>query len=194
MSETTLPPATLWVSHRVEDFDTWLIGFDQHEPARRAAGLLGHCVDRAEADPHLVTVELVVGDVERARRFAASDELRAEMERVGVLGAPEMTWATPLRDALICGRALKGCLVRRVVTDVDRWLHDDDAGAELRRASDIVGHAAYRSLDDPHLVIVQHQAESFATLEEFVTSTDEPAGATPPEVTFHTVGWARRYD
>ena len=69
----------------------------------------------------------------------------------------------------------------------------------MRKTRGIIGHAANRSLDDPSLAVVYHQAESFDTLRSFLRSDDlraamKEAGATSePEVTFHTGGWGKLY-
>jgi hypothetical protein len=62
-----LPPAAVIVRHPVADFDTWKVGFDDHENARRAAGILGHHINRGRDDPNDVSIYLAVADVEQAR-------------------------------------------------------------------------------------------------------------------------------
>ena len=63
----------------------------------------------------------------------------------------------------------------------------------------IIGHAANRSIDDPAVAVVYHQAESFDVLRSFLASDElrmamrEAGVVSDPEITFHTGGWAKRY-
>ena len=74
-----------------------------------------------------------------------------------------------------------------------------DEAAGLQAANGIVGQAANRSLDDPAVAIVYHQAESFDTLRAFLANDDleakmQAAGSCPrADVQFFTGGWAEQY-
>ncbi len=200
MSEQALPPAAILITHPVADFDTWKVGFDQHEPARRAAGALAHHINRAEDDPNLVSIFLAVQDIERAKAFASSDDLKNAMQSFGVTGPPELLWVTPVREAAVWDRELPAFVLRHNVADFDKWLEGYDAAGEIQKSKGIIGHAANRSIDDPSLAIVYHQAETFETLRSFLGDPElkaamMAAGVTSePVVTFHTGGWAKRYD
>ena len=201
MSDTaqSLPPAAVVVTHPVADFDQWKEGFDDHEPARKAGGMLGHHLNRAEDDPNLVSAYLAVSDIEAARAFADSPELAEKMQEVGVTGPPEISWMTPVREAIVWDRELPAFLLSHAVADFDVWLEGYDAADALRASNGIIGHAANRSLDDPSRAVVYHQAESFDDLRSFLGNSElraamEQAGVTSePEVTFHTGGWAKMY-
>jgi hypothetical protein len=94
---------------------------------------------------------------------------------------------------------LPAFLISHTVADFDQWLAGYDAADDLRSANGIVGHAANRSLENPSLAIVYHQAESFDTLHAFLENPDlkeamNNAGVTSePEVSFHTGGWGKLY-
>lgn len=194
-----LPPAAVIFSHPVADWDRWKEVFDDYEYLRRVAGGLGHHINRGEADPNHVMVYMAVADVDQARDMATSEEQRAAMEEAGVLGPPEIMWLAPMREAVIWNRELPAMAVSHRVRDFDSWLAAYDAADELRAANGIVGHAANRSLDDPDVAVVYHQAESFEALRAFLANPElqaamEAAGvASEPEVTFHTGGWAKQY-
>lgn len=194
-----LPPAAVVVRHQVADFDTWKAVFDDHEDARREAGCLGHHINRAKDDPNLVTLYLAVADVERVKAFAASDDLKKVMENGGVTSAPEFTWTTPVREAVVWDRDLPAFLISHQVADFDTWLTGYNAADDLRQARGIIGHAANRSLDDPSVALVYHQAESFDTLQAFLEDDElrvamKDAGVvSEPEVSFHTGGSAKFY-
>ena len=76
-----LPPYAALIAHPVEDVDRWKVGFDEHEPARRAAGMLGHHINRSEDDPQLITIFLALSDLDQARAFSSSPGLGEAMQR-----------------------------------------------------------------------------------------------------------------
>lgn len=194
-----LPPAAVVLSARVADFDAWKAVFDANEQDRIDNGILGHHVNRAEDDPNHLSIYLAVGDTAKARAWMASDALKALMAAAGVSSAPVFDWMTPVRESIVWDRELPAMMVSHRVGDFDTWLAGYDAGEDLQRANGVIGHAANRSLDDPSLAVVYHQAESFETLRSMVESEDlrsamQAAGVvSEPEVTFYTGGWAKRY-
>ena len=197
--ENQLPPVAVMVQHPVADFDTWKTGFDAHEGARRDAGILGHHINRSQDEPNSLSVYMAVSDLDRARAFSSSPDLKSAMEEVGVTGPPEFMWMTPVREAIVWDRELPGMIVTHPVADFDTWLEGYDAADDMRASMGIVGHAANRSLDDPSLAVIYHQAESFETLHAFLADPGlqaamRDAGVTSePDVSFHTGGWASLY-
>lgn len=121
------------------------------------------------------------------------------MAEAGVTSAPEMAWVTPVREAIVWDRELPAFIITHTVADFDSWLRGYDDADELRTSKGIIGHAANRSMDDPSLVIVYHQAESFDTLRAFLADPDlktamEAAGVTSePAVTWYVGGWGKQY-
>jgi hypothetical protein len=194
-----LPPYAALLTHPVEDVDRWKIGFDEDESARRAAGILGHHINRAEDDPQLITIFLALSDLEKAKAFSQSPNLAETMQRFGVTAPPEIRWLQPVREAVVWDRQLPAFLLNHRVADFDVWLEGYDTAGAIQQAGGIIGHAANRSLDEPDLITVYHQAESFDTLRAFLANPDlevamkEAGVVSEPEVTFQTGGWAKFY-
>jgi quinol monooxygenase YgiN len=194
-----LPPYAALVATLVEDVDRWKATFDDDEPNRRAAGILGHHINRAEDDPNLITLFLALSDLDKAEAFSQSPELGEAMQKAGVMAPPEITWLQPIREQVVWDRQLPAFILHHRVADFDSWLAGYDDADEIQKANGIIGHAANRSLDDPQMVTIYHQAESFDTLRSFLDNPDlqaamEKAGViSEPEVTFHTGGWAKFY-
>ena len=199
MSEQQLPPYAVLFSHPVADWEAWKAGFDAHEGARVEASALGHHLNRGEDDPNMISIYLAVGDLDRMRAFAESDDLGEIMQELGVTGPPEVIWMTPARESVVWEGEHPAMVVRHHVADFDAWLEGYDAADEFRSSNGIIGHAASRSVDDPSLAVVYHQADSFDTLRAFLSDPTlkesmEAAGVTSePEVSFHTAGWAKLY-
>lgn len=198
MSEN-LPPAAAIVSHTCSDVDQWKAAFDSDEPARRAAGILGHHINHAADDSKQITIFMAMSDLEKGRAFVESPELAAAMRNGGILGPPTVSWVTPVREAIDWNRQLPAFILSHRVADFDTWLTGYDAVGQLQKSKGIIGQAANRSLDDPSLAIVFHQAESFDTLRSFladpeVQSTMKAVGViSEPEVTFTVGGWGKQY-
>jgi hypothetical protein len=80
----------LLLRQTVADYAAWKLAFDEHGITRRANGSRGGRIFRGAGDPHEVLVLLEWDDIERARLFADSDDLREAMERAGVAGQPDI--------------------------------------------------------------------------------------------------------
>lgn len=78
------------VRHKVENYADWKPVFDEHGDARAEAGSQGGYVFRNADDPNEVVVVMQVADLDDARQFAASDDLRETMQRAGVTDQPDI--------------------------------------------------------------------------------------------------------
>jgi quinol monooxygenase YgiN len=81
---------TFIVHHRVKDYTAWKPYYDQHAATRNAAGCKSDKVYRAVADPNDIVIVFQWDKAENARKFSASPDLKAIMEKAGVIGMPEM--------------------------------------------------------------------------------------------------------
>ncbi|MGZ3424101.1 MAG: putative quinol monooxygenase [Polyangiales bacterium] len=82
--------AALIVRHRVANFDQWKKVFDGMTETRRAHGWLSTLVYRDATDPNMVTIVNRVRDLDGAKRYGSSPEIRDAMQRGGVQGPPEI--------------------------------------------------------------------------------------------------------
>jgi heme-degrading monooxygenase HmoA len=78
------------IRHMVADYDAWQAHFDEQGIARRANGSQGGRIFRSADDPNDVLVLLEWDDLERARLFVDSDDLREALDRAGVTGRPDI--------------------------------------------------------------------------------------------------------
>ena len=82
------------IRHKVRDFNTWKTGYDAHQPKRKEAGLTERYLLRGADDPNQVVMLFEAEDLNRAKAFAASAELRDKMQEVGVVDKPDVYFLT----------------------------------------------------------------------------------------------------
>jgi heme-degrading monooxygenase HmoA len=81
---------SMLIRHKVADYAVWQAHFTEHEIVRRANGSQGGRVFRSADNPHEVLILLEWDDLERARLFADSDDLREALDRAGVTDRPDI--------------------------------------------------------------------------------------------------------
>jgi len=84
------------IRHKVADYSRWKEAFDAHLNTRKAAGETDYRVLQSVDDPREVTIFLDWDSLERARRFAGSEDLKQAMQKAGVVGNPDVRF---LEDA-----------------------------------------------------------------------------------------------
>lgn len=82
--------STVFIRHRVDDYDAWKVAFDEHGSTRREHGLTDTALLRDADDGNMVTITMSTDDVDGARTFLGSDDLRETMQRAGVASAPDL--------------------------------------------------------------------------------------------------------
>ena len=78
------------VRHKVEDYDKWRAVFFQHGGTREDSGSQGTRIFRNAKDPNELVVLAEWDDLERARQFFQSEDLRQRMQRAGVAEQPDI--------------------------------------------------------------------------------------------------------
>ena len=78
------------IHHNVRDFAKWKLVFDEHGEARKAAGSKGGYLFQTADDSNEVIALLEWDDLDKARQFVSSDDLRQAMERAGVVSEPHI--------------------------------------------------------------------------------------------------------
>jgi hypothetical protein len=82
--------AFLLIRHKVRDFKTWKTGYDAHQPKRTEAGLTEKYLLRGSDDANELVILFEAQDLNRAKAFAASTDLREKMQEVGVVDKPDI--------------------------------------------------------------------------------------------------------
>jgi hypothetical protein len=93
MTNTQHTNENLTVHIKVKDYATWRTAYDGHEKGRASAGITNGRVFRSAEDPNDVVILQDVADVAKARTWFGSDDLKATMQKSGVLGSPNVRFA-----------------------------------------------------------------------------------------------------
>jgi hypothetical protein len=81
------------VHFKVKDYAAWRTSYDGREKSRLSAGITNGRVFRRAEDPNDVVILQDVADVAKARTWFASDDLKAAMQKSGVIGSPSIRFA-----------------------------------------------------------------------------------------------------
>jgi antibiotic biosynthesis monooxygenase (ABM) superfamily enzyme len=82
--------AYMFVRHTVKDFAAWKSAFDSAADLRRRNGERSYRILREGNGSKEVFALFEWDTVDNARKYASSPELRAAMERAGVIGKPDI--------------------------------------------------------------------------------------------------------
>lgn len=74
---------------KVEDYAKWKLVFDTGGADRQAGGSKGGQLFRSASDPNEIFALFEWDDLENARQFSHNEKLIADMQKGGVLGAPD---------------------------------------------------------------------------------------------------------
>jgi len=93
MTNTQHTNENLSVHFKVKAFNAWRTGYNGNEKGRVSAGITNGRVFRSADDPNEVVVLQDVADVAKARNWFGSDDLKAAMQKDGVIGTPSIRFA-----------------------------------------------------------------------------------------------------
>ena len=84
--------ASMLIQHMVKDYAEWKKVFDSAIDLRTSNGELSAQVYRDASDPNMITTINKWNSLANAQKFAHSPELKAAMEKAGVVGAPSINF------------------------------------------------------------------------------------------------------
>ena len=93
MTNTQHANENLTLHFKVKDFNAWRTGYNGNEKSRLSAGITNGRVFHSADDPNDVVVLQDVSDVAKARTWLGSSEMKATLEKSGVLGSPSLCFA-----------------------------------------------------------------------------------------------------
>ena len=78
------------IQHEVEDFATWKEAYDSRTDVHDAAGFKELQILQGLDNPNNIVILFFNPNIERAREYLNSDDLKQVMEGAGVIGAPQI--------------------------------------------------------------------------------------------------------
>ena len=93
MANATHTNENLTLHFKVKDFNAWRTGYNGNEQGRQYVGITNGRVFRNADDPNEVVVLQDVSDVAKARTWLGSDDMKAAMQKSGVIGSPSIRFA-----------------------------------------------------------------------------------------------------
>jgi hypothetical protein len=83
----------LTIHFKVKDYAAWRTNYDGREKGRLSAGITNGRVFRSAEDPNDVVILQDVADVAKARSWLGSDEMKAALQKSGVVGTPNIRFS-----------------------------------------------------------------------------------------------------
>lgn len=80
------------VHHKVADYNSWRSVFDEALNFRHDGGECSCRIFRKSGTPNDLTLLFEWEDIEKAKRYMSSEELREKMRQAGVVGVPEIEY------------------------------------------------------------------------------------------------------
>jgi heme-degrading monooxygenase HmoA len=75
---------------KIKDYDKWKKVFDDHGAVRKAKGSKGALIYHDLKDPKQLVIITEWENMEDAKNFSASEDLKITMKKAGVMGLPEL--------------------------------------------------------------------------------------------------------
>jgi len=84
--------ASMLVQHSVKDFAAWKKMYDSVADLRTSSGELSDQIYRDASDPNKLTAIFKWDSLANAQKYAQTPELKAAMEKAGVVGPPNISF------------------------------------------------------------------------------------------------------
>jgi hypothetical protein len=172
-SEVASPNTALIISHGVADFDAWKAKYDEHASARAEANLSDWALLTGRDNPNMVTIIFKVGDMEAAKAFIASEDLKSKMAEAGVEGEPSLQFASvEVMDQEAAKSSDVRLYVKHKVENYEAWKAVFDSKADMHKEAGVTPVAIGRNLEDPNDLTVVLTAADFESLEAFIENAE----------------------
>ncbi len=192
METPAKPGNILIIRHKVANFAKWKVAYDSHDSTRLAYGLHNNLVARGIKDSNMVMVVLQMDDTAKAKQFAALPDLKAAMQKGGVVGAPTFRYIDmQFRDT--SNSEPTRVIVTHKVKDWDAWKKSFDSHKQTRVDAGLTDRAIGYAAGDPTTVTVAFIIHDMQKAEAFMASKDlkdkmaEAGVVGPPDIFFYKV-------
>ncbi|MGB8190650.1 MAG: hypothetical protein WCF67_01970 [Chitinophagaceae bacterium] len=145
----TTPQGMMLVTHTVSNFEKWVAAYEANDSLRLANGIHSYVVGRSMPDSNVVFVATKVDDMEKAKAFAKSPDLKQAMRQSGVVGAPAISFVTTTwQDTVMLSPSTLRSRTTFSVKDWAAWEKNFVDGKQERIANGIVDRSYGHEADD----------------------------------------------
>jgi len=191
-------PANLLVfTVKVANYAKWLPAYESHDSIRTANGLHNYVIARGLKDSNTVMVALKMDDADKAKAFAASPDLKARMQKSGVIGAPTISYLDVQMQDTTANTASTRVMVTHKVKDWDAWKKVFDEDKPNRVNAGFADRLLAYEVGDNHKVSIvllvsdMAKAEAFSKSPELKAKMEAGGVEGPPSFFYYTI--AKKY-
>ena len=188
------PMSTMIVRARIANYAKWKMAYDSHDSTRLANGLHSYVVARGTADSNMLLVAMIMDDVNKAKAFAASKDLKDRMKESGVVGPPSvMDFLEAVMNDTTAIQATVRVMVRHKVKDWDAWKKSFDTHKQARVDAGLTDRVVSHTAGDTHNVTLVFAVSDMGKAKAFMNSQDlkdkmKEAGVEgPPDFFFYKI-------
>ena len=150
---TASAPSTIMVvRHKVKDYAKWKESYDAHDSLRLANGMHSFIIGRGIDDPNILLVAVKADDVEKAKAFSKSPDLKKAMEKSGVTGTPKIMITTvPFLNTAATSDLRSASFF--TVKDWDTWKASFEKNKASRLENGLEDRGYGHDVDDNHKIL-----------------------------------------
>lgn len=163
----TDPQNMMVIRHKVVDFAKWKTSYDANAPMRIAFGVHDFVVGRSMEDSNMIIVTLKIEDIDKARAFEKSADLKIAMMRSGVIGTAAISIYTIVYQNVAKPESDKRLMTTFTVQDWDTWRKTFENHKEIRSDSDLIDKAYGYRIDDKRQAMMILSVNNVAKAEAF---------------------------
>ena len=167
------PMSTMIVRAKVADFAKWVTSYESHDSTRLANGLHKYVVARGTEDSNMLLVAMIMDDVNKAKEFAGSKDLKDRMKESGVVGPPAvMDFLEAVMNDTTAIQATVRVMVRHKVKDWDAWKKSFDSHKQARMDAGLTDRVVGHTVGDTHNVSLVFAVSDMDKAKAFMNSDD----------------------
>ena len=187
------PANVLIIKHKVANYAKWKLLYDAHDSTRLAYGLHNYVVSRGIEDTNMVMVALRMDDAAKAKTFSALPDLKARMQKGGVLGVPSFNFVNVVSLDTSTNTQPVRVMITHKVKDWDAWKKVFDEHKQARMDAGLTDRVVSYSIGNNHMVSLVFAVSDMAKAKAFMNSKDladkMKAGGVegPPSIFFYRI-------
>jgi hypothetical protein len=144
----TTPENLMVITHKVANFEKWIVAYEGHDSARLASGIHSYVIGRGLRDTNMVMVATKIDDIAKAKAFSKDPNLKKAMQKGGVIGAPRISFVTDTwQDTAAIDTKLRSSTTF-MVKDWDAWQKAFQEGKQERMDNGILDRVISHDADD----------------------------------------------